>query len=236
MGELFTGADAVMAVSFGAGGAKLACVQRESIVVYRVDAAAAAEGAASPLEEVGRPKLELPEAEAAAAGAETPPERVPYVVGLDGGGGRLAVGMEDGAVVMLRAAVADGGPWSQLWREKKHKKQERSRFTPRGRHPATLSTDALLLWPNRPPPARTAAARPRRRQPPPAFRCSRLSAAAACGPRRQASRHRAGGCAAIGAAADGTPLLFAAINHAGGPGWLARIPLGGGAATATVQA
>ena len=43
-------------------------------------------------------------------------------------------------------------------------------------------------------------------------------------------------CAAIGAAADGTPLLFAAINHAGGPGWLARIPLGGGAATATVQA
>ena len=237
MGELFTGADAVMAVSFGAGGAKLACVQRESIVVYKVDAAAAAEGAASPLEEVGRPTLELPEAEAAAAGAETPPERVPYVVGLDGGGGRLAVGMEDGAVVMLRAAVADGGGWSQLWREKKHKKEVRCcLFTADGGTLATLSTDALLLWPV------TAAGAhrggPPRAVAPPAF--TLFKALGGGSVRGRGGKRRVivpeWRCAAIGAAADGTPLLFAAINHAGGPGWLARIPLGGGAATATVQA
>ena len=237
MGELFTGADAVMAVSFGAGGAKLACVQRESIVVYRVDAAAAAEAAASPLEEVGRPTLELPEAEAAAAGAETPPERVPYVVGLDGGGGRLAVGMEDGAVVMLRAAVADGGGWSQLWREKKHKKEVRCcLFTADGGTLATLSTDALLLWPV------TAAGAhrggPPRAVAPPAF--TLFKALGGGSVRGRGGKRRVivpeWRCAAIGAAADGTPLLFAAINHAGGPGWLARIPLGGGAATATVQA
>ena len=140
-------------------------------------------------------------------------------------------------MVMLRAAVADGGGWSQLWREKKHKKEVRCcLFTADGGTLATLSTDALLLWPV------TAAGAhrggPPRAVAPPAFTLFKaLGGGSVRGAAAAASRHRAG--VAVRGDRRGGRRHAAALRGdqpRGRPRLLARIPLGGGAATATVQA
>ena len=77
---------------------------------------------------------------------ELPKDEKPYSVSLGAGGARLAVGMEDGSLLLF-AAGEEG--WRLCWRQKRHAKEVRDAcFSHDGSTLCTVAPDGqCLIWP-----------------------------------------------------------------------------------------
>ena len=165
-------------------------------------------------------------------GEELPAERKPYVVALSPTGNLLAVGMEDGALLIFGLSKAKGGglnDWSLITRAKSHTKEIKSLcFSYSGATLATAAPDGqCLLW--QAPPA-TGGTMP---EPKPVSRPRFWFAGPNQKPRKNASAKKKADalltqwrCVAMPSdppkSSRGRLLLYGALNHAGGPGWVAK--------------
>lgn len=258
-----TGLEAVTGISFSEHARVLACVQGDGVEIYELlksnpaddanaaDAADADVGLPPPqrLASVQRLNVDPPNAtpsmRASTPSSELPPAFRAYAVCLDPTGKRLAVGMEDGSLLVFLCGGGGGGgggeggpqPWVLARRAAAHTKELKSMaFSYEGSTLCTCAPDGrALLWDTSSvaPSAASPTGEIRNLPAPievtrPAFRLFNLF-----GGKKQPSRGRKKDlsaqwrCVAMpaGRPAKGSraaPPLFAALNHPGGPGWLVR--------------
>ena len=259
-----TGLEAVTGVALSAAARVLACVQGDGVEMYELLPISEALPTGAPdvpppprLASVQRLNVDPPGASpgirASTASADLPPELRAYAVCLDPTGMRLAVGMEDGALLIFAKSgskLGDGAlPWALVRRVAAHKKELKSMaFSYDGAILCTCAPDGqALLWDTRaipgapeagatggvataPPPglaAPIALAKP-------AFRLFNFFGGASSSGRRGKKRDMSPQwrCVAMPSAPPAssrasTPL-FAALNHPGGPGWIVRADTGTG--------
>jgi len=168
---------------------------------------------------------ELPSAPAAADDEGPPLSQRPYVVRFSPDGAQLAVGMEDGGLFLF-GRDADSGRWSPRWRRKVHGKEIKGcAFSADGVWLCTAAPDSkCLAWALGD--DGVLAGEP-----------STVAQPSFFWHKEKANRRTKGAqwrCIAVGDAPVGgaSPLLFGALNHVGGPGWVARCELKGGSCEA----
>lgn len=121
-----TGDEAVTSLSVDASGASVACVQSNSVVVYTVAPEGATSDGSALLELAQRlrlaPASEMKSAASDETAEELPLELRPYCIRFAGNGQLLAVGMEDGGLLLF--GLEDGtSRWSLKWRQRAHTKE-----------------------------------------------------------------------------------------------------------------
>ena len=147
----------------------------------------------------------------------------PTTVSLDGRGEKLAVGMEDGSVLLFDAAQGGGAgaAWTLRWREKHHSKEVKSCcFSADGDSLCTVAPDGqCLIWPLKLGGGTGGALT----QPPTALAQPPFTMHKMLSSQKQKNKKAQWRCVCM--SAGGAPTLFAAINHTGGPGWVVRASL-----------
>ena len=155
---------------------------------------------------------------------ELPPEMRPYSVRFAAGGALLAVGMEDGALLLF-AREEGGARWSLKWRQRAHTKELKdSCFSADASRLCTVAPDGqCLAWSLS---SAGALAEPPAVVAQPSFWWHNTFASQKRGRGgRKKSSAAQWRCVALGPAGGAAQQLFGALNHMGGPGWVARCEL-----------
>eukprot|EP00966_Prymnesium_polylepis_P153876 3553151-Prymnesium_polylepis.2 len=165
---------------------------------------------------------------AGCAAGDLPVELIPYSARFSPDGSLVAVGMENGALI-LYARDADSGAYVERWRRKAHKKEVKDvAFGAGGGLLCSVAPDyqclAFALGPSGALTGEPSAVAQ------PSFRFYREN-------KYNKGKGAQWRCIAVGEPAGGgaSPLLFGALNHVGGPGWVARCALNGGSCEAYSQ-
>jgi len=203
-----SGAEAATSLTVSPDGKFIACVLQTRLILFQVQAGEVFSG--PPLQEAQQ--LELSPEEKGG------PAALPYKVSFSPNGTLLAVGMEDGGVYVFCLEAAS---WRLRWQQKAHSKEVKDcAFTADGSLLCTLAPDGVCLaWPLASGGARAAAPSPVAQ---PSFWLHQLTHRPSNKRKRQAGAQWRS--VALPASA---PLLFGALNHTGGPGWVARCELRG---------
>jgi hypothetical protein len=240
-----TGIQAVMSAAYSARTKALACVQGDGVQMYSLGMVKGDEKATSTASDASGetvPKLTAAQrldidppglsasVRANTSAAELPPELRAYSVCLSASGRRLAVGMEDGALLLFDR-VSSGGAGAAEWelarRARVHEKEIKSMcFAPTDDALCTAAPDSRCLWwqlvggaAEAPAPKEIAR---------PAFRLFNMMGGGGskgrrknAGPQWRCVAMPMGASQQSGRGAPPHPL-FAVLNHAGGPGWVCR--------------